>query len=191
MPLIGSRGTGRGYLGELGKRLQRVLGFEGEPNAQADSRAIPVMLVADATLPGYGDAQGRRFVVRDLTDAVNTSVWIRAEQDVILDWVFMARQPAGAGGGKRLFVGPPGIADPVALVRTKVLFLDRTVNAQDRPPVLSGLGAGVVGGIEIMNTAQLASSDSFLLPLQHCMGVGQLFGFDGGNTSILVYGRVL
>lgn len=188
---------GRGYLGELGRRLQRLLGFDGEPNADFDAKAIPVMLVGDGTLPGYGDQQGRRFVVSFGVVAAGNMAWLRATSDVIIERIGVCRYSGGAAATDVEFrMGPIGIADPFALDGTLCFFIDRTVSTGDKPPVLAQAGAAAVGGTFHIWRRDLLATDGEALcgavPL--CLGVGQALCIanpPAGGFFVTVYGRTL
>lgn len=190
-------GYGRGYLGELGRRLQRLLGFDGEPGADFDSKAIPVMLVGDGTLPGYGDQQGRRFVVSFGVIAAGNMAWMRATSDVIIEKVSVGRYTGGAAATDVEYrVAPIGTADPFALDGTFCFFLDRSVSLGDKPPVLAQAGAAAVAGTFFAGRRAILASDgeALLAAVPFCLGVGQglcVANPPAGGFFVTVYGRTL
>lgn len=52
---------GRSYFGDVTARIQRLLELEGLIPIELGKTIAPVALVADGTLPGYGDSKLRRF----------------------------------------------------------------------------------------------------------------------------------
>lgn len=52
---------GRSYFGDVTARIQRLLELEGIIPIELGKTVTPVAVVADGTLPGYGDTKLRRF----------------------------------------------------------------------------------------------------------------------------------
>lgn len=188
---------GRGYLGELGRRLQRLLGFDGEPGASFDAKAVPVLLVGDGTLPGYGDQQGRRFVVSAGVVAPPNMFWMRATSDVIIERIGVCRYSGGAAATDVEFrVGPIGLADPYALDGAFCFFLDRNVSTGDKPPVVAQTGAAAVAGTFYIWRRDLLATDGEALcgSVPFCLAAGQVLCIanpPAGGFFVTVYGRTL
>ena len=130
---------GKGFLGDIGTRLQRLLKFDGASDASFDSKAIPVMIVGDGTAPGYGEQQGRRFCVfQGLVGG--QFFYLRATADVIIERVDLQWSAPAAGASVRWDICPPGTTDPGSAPIGQ--FLDRLRSANDRPPLV-GVNNGV------------------------------------------------
>ena len=158
---------GKGYLGEIGQRLQRLLGFDGEADASFTSEARPVIIVGDATLPGYGNQQGRRFAIASaqLQGASTLNWFIKADQDVIIEQIQITRDnTAAALGSIRMYFAPPTIAEPVTLA-VAGLFLDRAVNVTDRPQMRGAVSATLsTGSVQLLRIALPAAYGAHIDP---------------------------
>jgi len=194
---MADRSAGRGYLGELGRRLQRLLGFDGEPGASFSAEAIPVMLVGDATLPGYGEQQGRRFAIVGGVVAAVDMLWIRAESDCIIEAAAVTRSTLGAAATDIIFrQGAIGIADPFALTKGFCFWLDRNLGAGDKPPLVAATGAVAAGASTTIFQRDMLASDSEVLlrTVPFCLAAGQalvITGFPAGGAAAMVYGRTV
>lgn len=183
---------GKGFLGDIGTRLQRILKFDGSADASFDSKAIPVMIVGDATLPGYGDQQGRVFNVFSSV-ALNQYFYIRATQDVIITRIFCTLTSAAAGSLTMQLVAP-GTADPGSSVGGQ--FMDRSLSASDRPPLRVVTNATPTAGATFANWFATAASlvgQDHNLDLPFCLSNGQALVFTSTNPSfnVGVWGQVL
>jgi len=193
---MADRSQGRGYLGELGRRLQRFLGFDGEPGATFDANAIPVMLVGDLSLPGYGEQQGRRWAAFQIVFA-GDMYWLRAEADCIVESLSVARFTGGAAASDINFrIAPINTADPFALVKTSLLFLDRTASITDKPPLVANNGLTAVGGTQTIYQEDLLATATVVKALvtPFCLGAGQAVivnNFPVGGAVVNIYGRTL
>lgn len=182
---------GKGFLGDIGTRLQRLLKFDGSADASFDSKAIPVMLVGNATLPGYGEQQGRRFAYASSV-ASTQAMYFRATADVIITSIDIQVTSAGIGTATTQLV-PVGTADPGSA--PVGIFLDRSISANDRPPlngvvgILATTGAAfhnlfTVAGTPVPTVVQ-ASRDAF------CLAAGQAVVIQVAGPSVHVTVRGL
>jgi len=135
---------GASYLGELGTRLQRLLGFDGDAGVSFTPQAVPVMIVGDATLPGYADQSGRRWAaVSTIMGGVDLNFWLRSTQDQIIERVTFFPTNAALG---RLECSQSAntLADPAGGAGVpQGSFCDRMLTRDDRPPI-RGLVAAFV-----------------------------------------------
>lgn len=185
---------GQGYLGDIGSRLQRLLKFDGEPRASFDAKAIPVMLVGDGTLPGYGDQQGRRFCV--LQGLVGGSYfYLRATADVIIDRVDLQWTAPAAGVTVRVDICGPGTVDPGT--SPIGVYLDRNLSPNDRPPLVGVVNGTVTTGAVIANyftAAAMVAGTIVSMTERFCLMSGDaLVWFPSGavGASVQVWGRTL
>ncbi len=182
-----------GYLGDMGKRLQRLLGFDGEVGASFSPSAVPVILVGDATLPGYGDQQGRRFQVMQGVSGTGSYLYVRATEDVIIEKVRCVVNNAGAGTLTWSLV-PPGTADPGSSILGT--YLDRSVALGDRPPMTGVANATVTAGKQLLALPIRASQEGTILelaPVPFALAQGQALVFAPTATAVLIemWGRTL
>lgn len=194
---MADRAFGQGYLGELGARLQRLLGFDGEAGAAFTSTAVPVMLVGDGTLPGYGNMQGRRFAVpsAQIVAATTSQFFMRAGQDLIIERVIVHRQNVAATLG--YFTMAYVIAsepDPAAMV-ARGLFLDRPISTSDRPMVTGNVYAAAAPTQTVLWQPALpanyaAHQGDWQAPFLLATGYALNF-FASVDCFVTVYGRTL
>jgi len=159
---------------------------------------IPVALMMDASLPGYGDQSSRRFVVRQATGSPG-SLYIQATADIIISAItfnasggpLVADQPWG------MYIAPPG--SPTLAANQIGLFLDRLVSVTDRPPLIGGPGGAVSpfpSSDIARGTFQVGTypQTSNILPIPFCLAAGAAFGvyLTGGDTlELSVWGQTL
>lgn len=185
---------GQGYLGEIGSRLQRLLGFDGDAGASFTAQAVPVMLVGDATEPGYGSNQGRRF---QHMNGVSSGgyLYIRATADLIITKISAQLTNAGAGGTLTWDLVAPGTADPGSLPAG--IFLDRSLSSNDTPQIKAVSNATPTTGKRLvtLNVPAGAAIGSYwtLCDQPFCLSVGQavVFAAAGLNFNIETWGRTL
>jgi hypothetical protein len=128
------------FLGDASARLSRFLGVSGQlsPSVNPEPEIIPVVLVGDATLPGYGSQSGRRFLacVQSGPSAVGVLVGIKATIDLIVDEVEVEVK---AGGDIRLGYGGPNDADLTTLTtQADGVLIDRAASKNEIPPMTGG-----------------------------------------------------
>lgn len=186
-----ARGTG--YAGELGRKLQRLLGFDGEPNATFTTEMIPVALMMDATQPGYGEQSGRRFGLSfDL--AIAGGLWLRPSQDIIIDRIALCNRliPLGADASYAIYIGPQTVATP-ALTST-AFFLDRNSGVEVAPIQAGDIGGGsaplnLVG----RGVALMTGEGNVVAPIvPFCLQAGavlQVLTNTSEPWTVMVYGR--
>jgi hypothetical protein len=189
---VGQR-FGQGYLGDLGTRLQRLLGFDGDAGASFDSKAVPVLICGDATQPGYGSNNSRRFAYANSVASLQ-AMYFRAVADVIIDSIDI-QVTSGAIGTATTQLVSVGTADPgTAAVG---IFLDRSLSANDRPPLLGVVGVIATTGSAFhtlftvvatpVPTVVRASPEAF------CLAAGQavVIQVSGPSVHITVRGQTL
>jgi hypothetical protein len=172
----GGKKIDRSFLGEAALRLSRVFGFGGAVSPEFDSgeKIQPVVLVADATQPGYRGQQLRGFAFGQRVAAVagNTSkLWVMARRDspgVIIDGVHLATGAVPAAIAEwRLSILGAADPDPVVIGQTITRWTERSRLANgDIAPVLT-LGEAVDAlsfGLDIA-TGCVPASGSVTLPL--------------------------
>lgn len=188
----------RGYLGELNSRLQRLLGFDGEAGGTFISEARPVLLCGDATLPGYGATQLRRFVVGSSNAVTNGDYWyLLAVQDVIIERVTFIVDAAVAGTGI-FYANGPDVAVPAGPPAVVGVFLDRAISGNDQPPVKGQVAAAAAVGKVYGNYAWQATQ---LGRVEHivedpfCLAAGSSISFvvagAGAQLRIVARGMTL
>lgn len=185
---------GKGFLGDIGTRLQRLLKFDGSSDASFDSKAIPVMLVADGTLPGYGERQGRRWTAFNGVAAAGY-FYVRATEDVIIQRVTAVLTNPAAGGTLTWSLVPIGTADPGS--GPTGIFLDRSLSSDDRPPILGVSNATPTTGRQLgtraVPAAALTATEYLLCGEPFCLAQGQALVWTcaGVNVNIEIWGQTL
>jgi len=184
----------RGYLGELNARLQRLLGFDGEAGGTFISEARPVLVCGDATLPGYGATQLRRFVVGGTNTIADANYWyIKATQDVIIQELRLTILAAVAGTAI-LYTIDPSVAEPGGAPAIGGVFLDRAISGDDRPPikfqVTANAAVGKVYSTHAWTATQLGRQET-ILEVPFCLAAGASMSFvvSGAGTSALLVAR--
>ena len=193
-----SNSYGRSFLGDISSRLQRLLKFDGDAGATFDSKALPVMLVGDATLPGYGDQQGRRFILQSGVVAAGGFFYFRAVRDVIITQIRFTQDLAANSTQewRQIALGTaPGVAPAIG-----GLFMDRSGSLNDRPPMEFYNGAVATAGTIIQLTTCLVASPLTGVYVTccdqpFCLAAGGAMGFfnngAGSNPRYEVWGRTL
>lgn len=129
-----------GFLSDASSRLQRFLGVSGElsPKVRAEPELLPVLLAGDLTLPGYGNAGGRRFVAgTEFAAGAGNLCYIgyKATVDCIIEmmdcWYTVGTQLVIC------YLGPND-ADPFAMTTAAGLFIDRAASANEVAPLTVG-----------------------------------------------------
>lgn len=185
---------GKGFLGDIGTRLQRLLKFDGSADASFDSKAIPVMLVADGTLPGYGERQGRRWTTFNGVAAAGF-YYVRAMDDVIITRIVAVLTNPAAGGTLTWSLVPIGTADPGSVPAG--IFLDRSLSSNDRPPIQTVSNAvATVGqqlGTRAIPAAALTATTYDLCVEPFCLSKGQALVFSAVavNFNVELWGMTL
>lgn len=184
---------GQGYLGDLGTRLQRLLGFDGDAGASFDAKAVPVLICGDATQPGYGSNNSRRFAYANSV-ASTQAMYFRAVSDVIIDSIDIQVTSAGIGTATTQLV-PTTTADPGSAPGG--IFLDRSLSANDRPPlsVLVGVMATTGSAFHTLFTVAATPVPTVVRasPQPFCLAAGQavVIQVAGPSVHITVRGQTL
>jgi len=183
VPPGGGKKIDRSFLGEAALRLSRVFGFGGAVSPEFDSgeKILPVVLVADASGPGYRGQQLRGFAFGNRVAAVagNTGkLWIKAAPGtpgVIIDGFHIATGAVPVAVAEwRLSVLGAADPDPVIIGQTVTRFTERNVTSNgDLAPVLT-LGEAVDAfsfGVDIA-VGCLPASSSVTLPIPVVLAPG-------------------
>jgi len=190
---------GKGYLGDLNKRLQTFFGFEGEAGGDFDTIAKPVLLIGDATLPGYGDRNQRRWAAGFDVPA-GQSMFVRARQDVIIEKIQVQRSAVtfSEAIALTLWQYPPTSTKIMpALSIQRGQFLDRCISFDERGVDVQVAAGTVVGAGAIqLNAAVIPFSTEAgssapqgfadLLPIPFCLQqTNELQVTNGGAVDAL------
>lgn len=188
---------GQSYLGDLSTRLQRLLGFDGDAGASFTSQAVPVILVGDATLPGYADKNGRRFLLNSgLVPATAFFFW-RATADIIITNIRYTQTLAAAGQHDWRFIDPA--TAPGFIVAPGGQFLDRAFPGE-RPPLEFYTNGAATAGTVIGSVVTSATSPGIgtwheFLAQPFCMQAGMQMGIlnngAASNPRYEIWGRLL
>ena len=163
----------QGYLGEAATRLSRLLEVRGlvSPKFHTREDILPVVVLGDATLPGYGDNRLRRFACAHQTGAGAGigSTFFRATADLIITRISCFKATAGAS---TISLIGAATTPPVVPATADVFFLDR-VQGTEPAPALTGDGDGTAltgaliyrfGNETAANINLHAGLEPFLLP---------------------------
>lgn len=143
---MADRRIDRSFLGEAVIRLSRALGISGEvsPSFDAGDRIQPVVLVADATTPGYRGQSLRGFAYGETVGAVagnHSKMFIKARPGtggVIIDGftISCGTVPVAAVEWRIGILGS-NEPDPAVIGQTNVRFTERCFDSNgDHAPVL-------------------------------------------------------
>jgi len=144
----GDTRTGRSDLGDVESRIRRILALEGLVPVDWNGNIVPVMIVGDGTLPGFGTARLRRWQLANfVTAAAGVDRWITVDQDVIIDRI--ACIPGTACTVTLSYQGPND-ASPGAINGRAAPMLDRAQTSQELAPVRDA-SLSVAGGSTIFN----------------------------------------
>ena len=149
----------RTFLGEAATRLYRLLGLDGfvSPVFRDGADVVPVVILGDGTLPGYGQQTLRRFAASHQTVAgagVMSTVLV-ATADVILTDLEVVQATAGL---YTLTIGGSSQALPSAAATLDVFFTDRIVGSEPAP-MLTGNGDGVAVTGSLIGRAQAPAAN--------------------------------
>jgi hypothetical protein len=202
------RSYGSSFLGELSTRLARLLKFDGSIDASFNSEALPVIVVGDATAPGYGDQSLRRFAIDtgDLGPSGGAdAVVFRADADVIITSILYFGRAATAGvEALNLRVYGPSAPNPVIALAAAGVFTDRAASNFDRPPVRLATGneavpanGAVIGyGLNWWTAAVPAGPNTTteLCPQPFCLQNGGMLWVSNSQQQdrrVVLYGRTI
>lgn len=195
---MADRSFGQGYLGELGTRLQRLLGFDGEAGASFTAQAVPVLLVGNGTEPGYGQNSGRRFAIPgpEFVLAGNNHFWFRAVDDLIIEKIIAVKANTDAALGYvtcGLLMATS--ANPGAANASLGVFLDRPASITDRPAIISGVygPAGAAGDVILNSLALPAAFGMYGMlhdyPFRLAAGQGMIFQGFAAISAVTIFGK--
>lgn len=147
----------RTFLGEASLRLSRLLGLPGGVSPQFPDRSsiVPVVLLGDATLPGYGGLSLRRFAGSHQTAAgvgIMSTLYV-ATADVIL---LGLQAVLAAVADVTLSYGGPAQALPGAAATADTYFVDRAQAAEPAPLLVGNLDGVAVSGQLLYRTRPTA-----------------------------------
>ena len=184
--LPGQGAIDRPFLGEAAIRIARLLGVTGavSPAFERQETIIPVVMLGDATLPGYGGQSQRRFGASHQTTAGAgiMSTVVVASQDVIL---YAVQFLTATVGTYTLTVGAG--APPSAAATADVFFTDRLGGTgAEIAPLLTGNGDGVaLTGSLIWRgnpTAINVPQNMLLAPI--CLAAGNWLQVRGAGVAV-------
>lgn len=147
--MSGDTRTGRSDLGDTESRIRRILNLEGLVPTDWSGQVLPVMVVGDGMLPGYGSGRTRRWALNFITGPAGADRWITVDADMIVDRVTVV--PFGGPATAQVFYQGPNDASPGALAGRAAPFIDRSATSQELAPVRDG-SLGVAGGSAIFST---------------------------------------
>ena len=170
----GDRGDiDQGYLGEAAARLARLLEVRGlvSPKFHTREDIIPVVVLGDATLPGYGDNRLRRFATAHQTGAGAgvMSTFFRAAADLIITRISCFKATVGAS---TISLIGSAVASGLTVATGDVFFTDRTAGTEPAPAFTGdGDGTALTGALiyrfgneTAVNVTLHAGLEPFLLP---------------------------
>lgn len=181
------RTYGRSFFGEATTRLARFLGLEGEIPVGLEEKIRPVMIVGDATLPGYTSFRGRRWGAPG-TNAGGQQYL--ATEPVIVDGMSFANTTVGAATIEVKIYGPgewPGAAPT-----TPVPWIDLLPTSSEAAPVLTAAANALAGGV-VAYRLVLPQNGYISIPYQMALVQGSRIHllWTGGTGSSSCWGRVL
>ncbi len=127
---------GRSDFGEAEQRLRRLLDLEGLVPLDLGRVITPVMVVADATVPGFGASRLRGFAVSGLPNNVAAQGWwFRCErrEGVLIDSISVIT--AASATLHVRYLGPQD-ADPVVLATSTGIMVDRSASGAEASPLV-------------------------------------------------------
>lgn len=134
-----SSSFGRSFFGDVTARIQRLLDLEGIIPVDLGKVVTPVVVVADGTLPGYGDQKLRRFggSCQLAAPAATGGLGFTCEHGPGV--IITAAQFTSTGNCSfsLSYQGPDG-AFPWAMTSQTCFMIDRSRNVETAP-VLSGV----------------------------------------------------
>lgn len=134
-----SSSFGRSFFGDVGARIQRLLDLEGIIPIDLGKVITPVALVADGTLPGYGDQKLRRFggsCQLPVPAATGGLGWTCTHGPGVIITA-MQFSATAATSYSLSYQGPNG-AFPWAMAGLTAFMIDRSRNVETAP-MLSGV----------------------------------------------------
>lgn len=191
---------GRSDLGGAEDRLRRVLQLEGRIPIQyreAASDILPVVTVADGTMPGANIQHGRSwgFVLGGLATGTNVAMaQARADGAPIVVDSFEVSILGGTAGADliALYQYALGVGTPVVPTGTVAQFTERYVG--DLAPILTSTGAGAAA-VTPIGTWILGQGVTRIDNLRICLDRGTVLAWRwvasaAGTLNLTVRGRV-
>lgn len=184
----------RTFLGEAALRLQRMLGVTGatSPEFDPEAKILPIAIMGDGTLPGYGGSSLRRFLSTIQGNAAvgfPTTVGFSASLDCIITSITFSFTAASGPWGLQFF-GPLD-ALPYAIATANGVWVDRAQSGQERSPVLMGFdNTGVaVAGVRVFNYDTQAAQVGQLIavpgsPFLLARGTSMILTGGGNNVRV-------
>lgn len=164
------------YLGDAESRLSRALRLLGatDPRYQRGEHILPVVLIGDGTLPGYGVGAGRRFLaglVTNGTIAAISAVGVLAQQDLIITSLTASWT---VGGILTLTYQGPNDAAAFAMATTGGCYVDRAASSAEVAPILFGndSAAAITGAVIWRSDATTSGPLNEIIPAGFCMVAG-------------------
>lgn len=125
---------GRSDFGEFEARTRRMLALEGLIPLDLGRAITPVMLLGDASLPGFGQQRLRRFAAQPRQGGVGTGFWWKCEatEGVIIDQLRVTLTTAGVVRVR--YLGSQD-TDPVAIATAGGIMIDRATTGSEVSPL--------------------------------------------------------
>ena len=196
--MSGDTRTGRSDLGDVETRVRRILNLEGLVPLDWDGKILPVMVVGDGTLPGYGNRLRRWNMASFGTGAAGVDRWVTCDQDVIIDRIICMPVAATL---VQIFYQGPNDTTPGAIAGRNAPMIDRAQTSAELAPIRDAQ-LGVAGGSKIFASdalgGTLAASQlyeiiktPFLLCGPNVPGSdgARLRFVSGGNCNWIIEGR--
>lgn len=169
----------KGFLGDAAVRLGRMLGLKGQtsPTFKYGDKLQPVLVVSDGTVPGMGQQRGRRLGWH-VDQATTTAVHIRAEVDLVIDWLEINFRVFALAAQLDIGYKGPGDAMGAEVLGglPSGMTLDRALTLQELAPISYFIGGAV--GTRFYRKNLLVASDSIYY-------VGPFFLASGARITIL------
>jgi hypothetical protein len=166
--------------------MRRSLGLSGLISADFKADAVPTVLVDDATRPGCNIARGRNWSYSPAAFPVQGAGGlfrgIVASNPIILDRITVSTNPSPGGvlsgmlySQWSFFQASAAMAQPFAMATAPTAtFTELTRSQTDRPPFLTGTGAGVGTAVSV-GTLIINPLTSFSLDLKIELEAGDMF----------------
>jgi len=170
---------GRSYFGDVTARIQRLLELEGLIPIDLGKVITPVAIVADGTLPGYGDSKLRRFggSCQLAAPAATGGLGFRCTHGPGV--IITAMQFSATGGCSfSLSYQGPDQAAPWTMASSTCYMIDRS-RSIEVAPVLSGVLANPPEPPGVFWRSEVQS-----LAASQALGVGPLYLMEGAKLSL-------
>lgn len=186
----------RAYFSDLSTRLQRYLGLDTEVPVEFTPNAVPVVLVGDLTLPGFGVQLGRRFSVGKVIagGGATHQIGFKAQSDLLIESIQVNATDATGSELIVRYTGPDVAADPMVIATADAFFLDRALST-DLAPLLTGASTplAATGNIMWRSTMQVNGLPFFVGICPFLLVAGARFHLTSSGIAdmrVNVFGRL-